>query len=411
MIWIGFLFLVTESTLRLEFLARRAAEICPVHYIRDRHGAVKSVSTSKQSEVLEAIANLHDTIREAQNTADITKRLHNAEVEKGVLQLQLLTARSDFEDLTATIGAIVKEGDAQDTFAKLSYFLHTEKEAHMNQNQVTTEPQKTVESIRALVAKLAASKRESEALLSERKRIWNELIEAKADNASLHDQIEERDAKISRLQKSLEGAELYGEEMWQWGECWAEQCKVAQDQCKLLETEEKIRADQRIWEEGRDEYLRESIEERFGSLGKPSSWDDFMAFEHVDTLLDVFEKGRYIHRDHIPLTLRAVPWPIADDPRWFFRLSNVKKESVESFLLKYHNMVAKGDDVLYTRFLYMIRLIFDKDLWNPAQSLAGITNPKGFMDAGATVFEVVEAEIERLESRMAAYASSSSMYF
>ena len=410
-IWIGFLFFVAKGMLRLESLARRVAEICPVQYIRNRPGDVKSVSASKQSEVLDAIANLHNTVREAQSKADITKRLHDVEVEKGVLQLQLLTARSDFEDLMATIGAIVKEGEVQDTFAKLSRFLHVEKEAHMDQIQVTTEPQKIVESIRALIAKMTASKRESEALLTERKRVWNELIEARTDSASLHNQIEERDAKISKLQKALDEAELYGEEMWQWGECWAEQCKVAQDQCKVLETEEKIRADQRLWEDERDEFLRESIEERFGSLEKPSSWDDFMAFEHVDTLLDVFEKGRYIHRDHTPLTLRAVPWPITDDPRWFFHLSDIRKESVESFLLKYHNMVAKGDDVLYTRFLYMIRLIFDKDLWNPAQSLAGITNPKGFMDAGTTVFEVVEAEIERLESRMTAYASSSSVYF
>jgi len=61
--------------------------------------------------------------------------------------------------------------------------------------------------------------------------------------------------------------------------------------------------------------------------------------------------------------MRVVPWPVTHDPRWFFRLADIKEESVESFLVKYHNMVAKGDDVLYTRFLYMTRLIFDKDLW------------------------------------------------
>jgi len=120
--------------------------------------------------------------------------------------------------------------------------------------------------------------------------------------------------------------------------------------------EEKIRADQRVWEDERDEDVREAIEERFGSLEKPSSWDDVMAFEHVDALLVGFEKGRYILRDCIPLTMRVVPWPVTHDPRWFFRLADIKEESVESFLVKYHNMVAKGDDVLYTRFLYMIRL-------------------------------------------------------
>jgi len=420
-IWMAFLFLVARSTRRLESLTRRATEICRVQFVH--HQRVDGVfSNSKQSEVLDAITNLHNTVREIQSKANITKRLHNAEVEKGVLQLQLLTTRSDYEELKAKIGAILKEGEVS-TFAKVSQLtkgyvgfgglapdLHIDKEAHI-QNQAATEDQKIVESIRALVTKLAASRRENEALLAERKHVWKELIEAKTDNASLHDQIEERDAKISKLQKALDEAELYGEEMWQWGECWAEQCKVAQDQCKVLETEEKIRADQRLWEDERDQYLREAIEERFGSLEKPSSWDDFTAFEHVDTLLVGFEKGRYIHRDHIPLTMRAVPWPVADDPRWFFRLSDIRKESVESFLVKYHNLVAKGDDVLYTRFLYMIRLIFDKDLWNPSQSLAGITNPKGFMDAGAIVFEVVETEIERLESRMMAYASSSSIYF
>ena len=422
----AFLFLVAESTRQLESLARRAAEICRVQFIHHRRGGVAGIFfNSKQSEVLDAIANLHNTVREAQSKDNITRRLHDAEIEKGVLQLQLLTTRSDFEELRAKIGAIVKEGEVS-TFAKVFQLtkgyvdfaglaavadVPMEQEARVNQNQVVTEDQKIVESIRTLVTKLAASKRENEALLAERKHVWKELIEAKADNASLHDQIEERDTKIGKLQKALDEAELYGEEMWQWGECWAEQCKVAHEQCKMLEAEEKIRADQRLWEDERDRHLRGAIEERFGSLRKDSSWDDFTAFEHVDTLLVAFEKGRYIHRDHIPLTMRAVPWPVADDPRWFFHLSDITKESVESFLVKYHNLIAKGDDVLYTRFLYMIRLIFDKDLWNPAQSLAGITNPKGFMDAGAIVFEVVDAEIERLESRMTAYASSSSIYF
>jgi hypothetical protein len=373
---------------------------------------------------LDAITNLHSSVIKAQSKANETKCRHEAEIEKGVLQLQLLTAKSDYEDLNARMGVIVKESEAKeqelkDTLATVSHLTkgHVDFSGlvpELHRSQAVTGHQNVVQSIRSLVAKLAASKKENEALLAERKYVWNELIEAKVGNARLHDQIEERDAKISKLEKALEESKLYGEEMWQFSECWVVQCNVAQDQIKAMEAQERIRADQRIWEDERDEYLREVIEERFGSLEKPSTWDDFMAFEHVNTLLDCcFKKGRYINRDHIPLTMRAVPWPVTDDPRWFFHLADIKEEKVESFLVKYHKIVANGDNVLYTRFLYMIRLIFDKDLWNPAQSLAGVTNPKGFMEAGAVVLAVVEAEIERLESRMAvyAYASPSLVYF
>jgi len=62
---------------------------------------------------LDAIANLYNTVHEAQINTNVTKGLHSAEVEKGVLQLQLLTTRLDFEELNAKMEAILNSKKAR----------------------------------------------------------------------------------------------------------------------------------------------------------------------------------------------------------------------------------------------------------------------------------------------------------